>query len=324
MTPVKVAFDEGSVGEAFFYVAENEGYFKKFGIDFTPVLVSNSTAADAALASGSVQIAGLSDPIEYYVKTGTVIPIAAAGGFLAPYFDVVANSNVDAHTGTPCQKMKDLKGKRIGLSGTGSTPYNMFSAAASHCGLSISDYDIVSISAPGAPLYAALEAGSVDAIVNDPNSVAVLSGHDGRYEVLSLGEAVPSYVEKYSTTLGVDPSWLKTHQAAVTGFQRAISAADLYIKNPANVKSVERAMVEAEGKGVATGPALLTEYKAWLPTVSALFSPQIAEDMYRTDVSDGAIKPIHNFNPDEFVAPGAPVSLAAQKQLADGGAPGKY
>ena len=291
--------------------------------------MSSEAIALAALQAGSVQIAGISDPIALQETTGNIYPGVVGQDVQAGYFNVVCNNQVPepAKGELAKDKLQELVGKKIAFTGVGSSAYIELNQSLQYNGLSVSQIQFVNVTA-GAPQYAALESGAVACVVGNANVVATqVGGAWGGYKFLTFsdpGVSNPSFA-KYVGSFNTTEGWLAGHKKMVIAFERAWSYSVLWLQNPKNLAGAEEATGAAEGPAMASpGPALVDLMKVFLPALTPVWGPSTVRAIYNADLDIGTIKKIPNFNPYQFVAPGAPIDDAAAANLASGGPAAKY
>jgi NitT/TauT family transport system substrate-binding protein len=87
------------------------------------------------------------------------------------------------------RKVEDLKGKRIGITQTGSTYHYMIGRLLEEKGLKLADVELVPLTKIGA-LMASLQSGQVDAVIlNEPNISKVVSEGYGKI-VVQVGDVI--------------------------------------------------------------------------------------------------------------------------------------
>jgi NitT/TauT family transport system substrate-binding protein len=97
------------------YVAQEEGFFKKHGLDVSFVLTPSSGNNPPALVSNSVQIAGPTMPTLLEANDAGLDLVVIAGGAVYPLeADILV-----ARQGSGITKPTDLKGKTVGVPGIG-------------------------------------------------------------------------------------------------------------------------------------------------------------------------------------------------------------
>jgi NitT/TauT family transport system substrate-binding protein len=93
------------------WIADDEGYFKKQGLDVKQVNISGGTQGAQMMVSGGVDVS-YDDPITCIVSTAGGIPVSViVGGTRSLAYLIVGGSGV--------KTMADVKGKRVGSSGLG-------------------------------------------------------------------------------------------------------------------------------------------------------------------------------------------------------------
>jgi NitT/TauT family transport system substrate-binding protein len=100
------------------FVANDEGIFKKNGLDVRLQLVSNSAMIPPALLANSLQIAGLALPVFLQAVAGGLDLRLIAGNAVTP--KEMPNGSVMARSGSGIRVAADLPGKKVGISGRGS------------------------------------------------------------------------------------------------------------------------------------------------------------------------------------------------------------
>ncbi len=106
-SPIYVGLVSITPSNAPVLAASDGGYFKKYGLDVKPLVMSGSSTAIAAMLSGGVKfitIAG-SGLINAYLGGGDAIMIAGLINF--PPYDLIVSKEI--------QRIEDLKGKRVGI-----------------------------------------------------------------------------------------------------------------------------------------------------------------------------------------------------------------
>ena len=97
------------------YVAQEQGFFKKHGVDMEFVVTNSSGNNPPAMVSGSVQVGGPTMPTILEANdAGLDIVVFAAGTVYPLTGDVLV-----ARQGAGIEKTTDLKGKRVGVPGLG-------------------------------------------------------------------------------------------------------------------------------------------------------------------------------------------------------------
>ena len=97
------------------YVAQEQGFFKKHGVDVEFVLTPSSGNNPPALVSNSVQVAGPTMTTLLQANDAGLDLIVIAGGAIYP----LPGDVLIARTGSGIKDPQDLKGKMVGVPGLG-------------------------------------------------------------------------------------------------------------------------------------------------------------------------------------------------------------
>lgn len=144
------------------WIAEQEGYFKKNGLDVKQVNVSGGTQGAQMLVSGALDVS-YDDPISCIVATSGGVPVQAIfGGTPSLAFLIVGGPGV--------KTFADVKGKRVGSSGLGLSASRLaILIGFRRFGLDADKGDITVVAAGQEPeRIAALSAGVLAASVVSP------------------------------------------------------------------------------------------------------------------------------------------------------------
>ena len=143
------------------WVAKEEGFYKRFGVDADLILIEGSTRGAQALISGDLPMIGMGGQ--------AVISARARGSDLISVAGVVNKMNY-IFVGSPNVKSpEDLKGKRIGISQIGTASYHAVVLALKQWHLD-SRRDRITILQVGtqAARVASLNSGGSDSIIVNP------------------------------------------------------------------------------------------------------------------------------------------------------------
>ena len=214
------------------WTAVEAGYFKDESLDVELVNINSSSRSIAALIAKEVQI-GFSD--------GANTVQAVSQGASVKLFQSVTNHLVFSIMATQSVKdLKDLKGKKIGITTIGSSTHTAALQALKLAGLAQSDVTLVPLQeVPN--ILAALVAGQIDAgSVSPPtNSRAKASGFKELINLATDGPDYPSVAiaattEYMSANADVMKRFVKAYSRGVDRFRRdkafGIASIDKYLK----------------------------------------------------------------------------------------------
>ena len=139
------------------YVAQEQGFFRKRGIDMEFIQTMSSGNNPPALVSGSVQVAGPTMPTLLQANDAGLDLVVISSGSVYPLeADILV-----ARQGSGIQKPADLKGKTVGVPGLGALLHFMLVRNMKANGVDQSAVKFVEVSFPQAA--DALKSGQIDA-----------------------------------------------------------------------------------------------------------------------------------------------------------------
>jgi NitT/TauT family transport system substrate-binding protein len=158
------------------WVARDRGLFKKHGLDMQYILMPRNPLAIAALLAGEIDAA--------IVGPGHVINAASSGVDLIGIANLKQKLDYRFNTRPEIKRKEDLRGKRIAISGPGSTSHLQVLLALQELNVDASQAKIAFLTIPGTEMNRrlALETGGVDA-TSLTGSVGDIYGNKG-YPVL--------------------------------------------------------------------------------------------------------------------------------------------
>jgi NitT/TauT family transport system substrate-binding protein len=201
------------------FVAHEEGFFTREGLQVESIVVRNDATILAALAAGEFD----------YVETGAPpavagiskgLPFVIIGGFRSRLdYMLIGRKGISS--------TKDLKGSKIGVTGAGGLSEAVAIAAMKKLGYQ-RDKDYIVLYVGNSPLrMIALEQGRVDASIFSPQQQMVLATK-GYSMLIDVGRLLPDIP---ALILSTTREKTKSHPDQVVRFLRAINQAMNVIKN---------------------------------------------------------------------------------------------
>jgi NitT/TauT family transport system substrate-binding protein len=206
------------------WIAEEQGYFKKEGVDVKQVNISGGTQGAQMMVSGGVDVS-YDDPISCIVATAGGVPV------------------VDIYAGTPSlaflivggpgvKTIADVKGKRVGSSGLGLSASRLaLLVGLRRLGLDADKEHITIVAAGQEPdRIAGLSTGAITATVISPEYRTKLEqlGVNMLADLRTLN--IPWETASVITTV----KNMQTKRDMIERIVRALLQANAYILNPAN------------------------------------------------------------------------------------------
>jgi NitT/TauT family transport system substrate-binding protein len=210
------------------FMAQQEGLFKKNGLDVELIHIPSSSRAIQAILAGEVAISFMdgSNAVQANLKGANLALIAGATNRMV--FSLMAKPDI--------KSMNDLRGKKIGITRVGSSTHTSALYALGQAGLKASDYQILPLmEVPN--ILTALVAGQIDAGVVSPptNSRARKAGFK---ELANLAKEGPEYV---SVAVGTTRSYITANEDIIRRVVRSYAEGVQIFKTnkPAALKMIQ-------------------------------------------------------------------------------------
>lgn len=206
------------------FVAKEEGYFKKRGLDVDMQLLTITSAIPAALQSDSIQVGG---------TVPTVLLQAVDSGLdLVAFANASINDNTGknpallARTGSNIKSAQDLVGKKVGVPGVGGVMHVLIRRWIMEKGVDPKKVTYIETAFP--QMSDLLKAGTIDAVATaDPFSTRIEQAGTGAV-VSYVGRDFPS---GFSNVLyAANRGWAAQNPAQVQAFREALVEAIAFVE----------------------------------------------------------------------------------------------
>lgn len=217
-TKVRVAFATW-VGYAPLYIAQEKGFFDKYGLDVDIMIIDDESQYAAAMASGNIDALGnvLDREVIHFAK-GTPETVLFAMDESSGGDGIIAGKGIDS--------LADLRGKSIGLDKS-STSYFFFLTAVQKAGVSEDSVTIHEMGASDAG--AAFVAGNLDAAVSWEPWLSKASEREGGHVLASSKEFPRTIVDVFV----MRKDFAEENPEAAVGMTKAwFEAIEWYRANP--------------------------------------------------------------------------------------------
>lgn len=212
---VRVAMPSTTHAVLAFSTSRDKGYYRDEGLDVELILMS-APIASRALLSGDVDVATVG---------GAGLPPVLSGAPLRFIFSTYNRPMFWLFGKAEIRSVKELKGKRVGVSGIGSGPDSLLREALRRNALEGRDVAILSLGVMPT-IYSGLQSGVVDAAMLSP-PFTFRAEEDGFRELIAFPKQ--DLVEMQGSIL-VKESFLQSDPATLEKFIRATYKGFLYIK----------------------------------------------------------------------------------------------
>jgi NitT/TauT family transport system substrate-binding protein len=270
------------------YVAQEEGYFAKHGLDLEFSLTGNTTMTPAALMSQTVQLGGITPPMILQANEQGLDLVVVAGATTTP--DPAGTSGMLARTGSGIKTAQDMIGRKVGVPGLGGALDVLGRNWVKTSGVDYHKVNWVEVQFP--QMIDGLKSGLVDAVVTAEPFNTRIKSIDAGYFLAEAEGPKGTATLIYTATR----AWTKKNPEALKEFRAAIEDAYTFARNPANAESVKGSIA----KYTKLPPAAMASIVVPNTLEAKVTSPSLA---FWVDVArdQGMIK--GNPDPASLVAP---------------------
>jgi len=215
------------------WIAREQGFFRKQGVNVEIITIRTGGQTVAALASGDVQMA--------YTIPGSVLSGAVGGIDVAFFGGIVNRPDGDFVVAPGIRRPEDLKGKKVGVQSIGGGVWSLSMLALEHMGLEPTrDKITILVLGDQAVLTQAMAAGRIDAAYLGYTFSALLK-EKGFPVLLDIGKAPIPY---QGLALAARRSYLKQNPQVADAVLRGVIEAIAFIQNPAHKDVVVRSLAK--------------------------------------------------------------------------------
>ncbi len=272
------------------YVAQEEGLFKKNGLEVELVHIPSSSRGIQAILAGEIAMSYMdgSNAAQANLKgAGLALVVGATNRMV---FSLMAKPEIT--------KITDLRGKKIGITRVGSSTHTSALYALNQAGLKPTDYQILPLmEVPN--ILTALMAGQIDAgVVSPPTNSRARKG--GFNELMNIAKEGP---ESVSVAIGTTRAYIKANEDTVRRVVRAYSeAVQLFKANKAVAIRVLQKYTKVKDEDILEDAyTQFREYLAYPPYVSRKGIEAILSELGEKSPEAKAAKP-DDFMDMRFVA----------------------
>ncbi len=273
-----------------FWVAYDEGIFKKNGLDVELLHVPSSSRAIQTMLAGEIAIS--------YVDVRTTIDANFKGASVAMLAGVT-NRFVFSFMARPeIKRVGDLKGKKIGVTRFGSTTHTVSLYVLNQAGLKPGDYQILPLfEVPN--ILTALMAGQIDAgPISPPTNFRGRKA--GLSELVNLAREGPEYA---AVALGSNRSYIKANEEIVRRVIRSYAEAVHLLKanKEIGIKAIQKYTRVKDPEILEATYSEYQEYLESIPIVSRKGLETILAELAERDPKARQAKP-EDFLDMRFIA----------------------
>jgi len=210
------------------WVAKDEGFFKKYGLDSELILIEGGTRGAQALISGDLPMMGMAGQ--------PVISARARGSDLVLVGGLVNKMNYILASVPGIKKPEELKGKRVGITQIGSSSYHAVMLALKHWGMDARRDKVTMLQVGNqAARVASLQTGGSDAVIVNPGLATTL--RERGFNVLADFTELP--IPYPQQVLAVRERILKSDADLIERILKSVAAGTAYTWDPRNKERVK-------------------------------------------------------------------------------------
>ncbi len=214
------------------FVAKDQGYLEKHGLDIDLTIAQNGSVIAAALVADSAQIGGPTPTVLLQANEQGLDLIVIAGTATYPLNNL---SGIIARKDGAIKETKDLLGKKVGVPGLGGLIDVLAKKWVQAKGVDYHKVDWIELTL--AQMGDGLKSGIADAVaITDPFYSRIMDSGIG-VNVGDYGSVIPTGTVPivYTSTRG----WATKNAAAVAAFRASLKEAEIFIRDPANLPATK-------------------------------------------------------------------------------------
>jgi NitT/TauT family transport system substrate-binding protein len=279
---IRIGYPSISFRQSNVWVAQEQGLFNKYGLEVEPVLLRGGQIATQALVSGDPPI----------VNIGTVVQANLAGHSLVLVAAVETKYDMIVFARPGITQLEQLKGKRLGITGFGSTTHYASTILLKHLNFEPKDFALIP-SGLDPERIGLVKSGVLDATLIT-SSGAPLARKAGLTELLQIGDlGVEVQGNGFATSRAYVASNRDIVKSALKGFVEAI----YYIY--ANKKEAQK--VFAKYMRTNDPDVLEDSYQGYVRMMPKKPYPTLKGIQFLLDVLAPTMPQAKNAKPDQFV-----------------------
>src|SRR5262245_10353625 len=222
---IKIGYPAVSYNQVHIWVAKDANLFKKHGLDAEVIFVRGGQMATQALVAGDPPIVNIGTVVQAGLQGHDVVLIASSES--SYNYSVVARPGIN--------RVEQLKGKRLGVSGFGSASHNASLILLKKFNLEVNKDVVLVVAGPTMERLSAVDSGRIEATILTPSELprARRQGLVEVYDMLELG------IEVQGNGFATSRSFIRNQRETVLGALRSYVEAIYFInKNRDEAKRI--------------------------------------------------------------------------------------
>ena len=278
--PVRINWTAVTGAQSGMFMAQQEGLFKKNGLDVELIHIASSSRGIQAILAGEIAFSFMdgSNAAQANLKGANLAMVAGATN--RQVFSLMANADF--------KRIADLRGRKIGITRVGSSTHTSALYALGSAGLKPADYQILPLlEVPN--IYTALAAGQIDAGVMSPPTNA-RAKRSGFVELMNIAKEGPEFV---SVAVGTSRSYITANEDIVRRVVRAYAEGVQVFKSnkAAALKMIQKQLKVSDPEIQEDTYNQFREYLEYPPYVSRKGLEAVLAEIASKDPAAKRIKP---------------------------------
>lgn len=261
-----ISYSAVSPSEGAILVAKEAGYFDRNGLDARLIFIQSSPTNIQALINNDVQISMTGTVGVINTALGGLDLVFIGGMYQSMLYHLIADGSI--------KTLKDLKGKKLGVSRFGSSSHYAIEAVLKKAGIdSKKDVTVLQVGSENVRI-AALATGAIQATVITP---PLNPAHKklGLHSVISLRDAGIPYV---LNAMVVRRSYYNANPRPVNRFLRSMVEAIAFYKKPENKAAIIKVLAKFLGLDPQRDNAYLSETRDVFANEFYSSTPYVSRD----------------------------------------------
>ena len=289
-TPVRINWTAVTGAQSGMFMAQQEGLFKKNGLDVELLHIASSSRGIQAILAGEIGFSYMDGQNQAQANLKGANIALVLGATNKQVFSLMAKPEF--------KRVTDLRGKKIGITRVGSSTHTSALFALNASGLKQNDYQILPLlEVPN--ILTALLTGQIDAGVVSPptNSRARKAGFN---ELMNLAKDGPEYV---SVGVGASRAYIKANEDTVRRVVRSYAEGVQIFRNnkAAALRMIQKYLRVKEPEIAEDTYNQFREYLEYPPYVSRKGMENVLADVAASDPAAKNSK-LEDFTDMRFVA----------------------
>jgi NitT/TauT family transport system substrate-binding protein len=206
--PVRINWTAVTGAQSGMFMAQQEGLFKKHGLDVELIHIPSSSRGIQAILAGEIAFSFMDGANAAQANLKGANLVLVAGATNRQVFSLMAKSEFKG--------IADLRGRKVGITRVGSSTHTSALYALASARLKTSDYQLLPLlEVPN--IFTALAAGQIDAGIMSPPTNA-RAKKAGFVELMNIAKEGPEFV---SVAVGTSRSYVKANEDIVRRVVRA-------------------------------------------------------------------------------------------------------